>query len=197
MVGALGFENTYALAMRRDRALALGVSRISDLTPHAPRLEIGGDYEFFARPEWAALEATYGLRFREQRSMDSTLMYPAVAGGDVDAISAFSTDGRIAAFDLVLLTDDRGVIPPYDAIVLASPRLVRDHPEVIAALRTLTGRIDEVRMQAMNYAVDEEQKSPADVAAVFLSLARQEARPPTGGRVLPLQGSSGRDDEEP
>jgi len=165
---ALGFENTYALAMRGDDARARGVRTISDLARVAPQLEIGGDYEFFVRAEWKALEARYGLRFREQRAMDAALMYQAVDAREVDVISAYSTDGRIAALDLVLVEDDRGVIPPYDAIVLASPQLAAERPEVLRALSALSGRIDERRMQAMNRAVDEQGRAPAEVARAFL-----------------------------
>ena len=118
VAAALGFENTYALGMRADHARQLGVARISQLAAHAPRLEIGGDYEFFQRPEWTTLQRVYGLAFAAERSMDSSLMYQAVAQGEVDVITAFSTDGRIAAQDIALLEDDRGAIPPYDAIVL-------------------------------------------------------------------------------
>ncbi len=168
LVASLGFENTYALGMRAADAEGLGVARISDLPPHAPDMEIGGDYEFFARPEWAAIESTYGLAFRDQRSMDSALMYRAVASGDVDVISAFSTDGRIAAFDLRLLEDDRGVIPPYDAVVLVSARLAASAPDVVEALAALDGRIDAAAMQRMNHAVDADGRSPAAVARDFL-----------------------------
>ncbi len=180
LVAALGFENTYALGMRADRARELGVTRIGQLPRVAPRLSIGGDLEFFSRAEWKALDATYGLPFAEQRSMDPGLMYQAVAAREVDVISAFSTDGRIAAYDLVLLEDDRGVIPPYDAILLASPRLRRELPEVVEALGELDGSIDEPRMQRLNYAVDEEGESPAAVAERLLTELRGEA-----GRVAP------------
>ena len=168
LVGTLGFENAYALAMPDKEAEKLGVKRISDLTPVAPRLSIGGDYEFFGRPEWKSIESTYGLKFREQRSMDSSLMYQAAANGQVDVISAFSTDGRISAYDLRVLQDDRGAIPPYDAIILAGPRMVREHPDVIAALRQLTGTIDADHMRRMNRAVDENGDTPASVARDFL-----------------------------
>jgi osmoprotectant transport system permease protein len=167
VVGALGFENAYAMAMRRAHAGDLRVRTLSDVAPYAPRLAVGGDYEFFDRPEWRAVRDRYGLRFREQRSMDPSLMYQAVANAQVDVISAFSTDGRIAALDLVLLEDDRHAIPPYDALILAGPRLVREHPEAIAALRELSGSIDAGRMRRMNLAVDQEGKSPQAVAADF------------------------------
>jgi osmoprotectant transport system permease protein len=173
VVGALGFENTYALGMSSARAKELGLSRISQLGRASRSLEIGGDYEFFQRAEWKALRQTYGLDFGKERSMDSSLMYQAVATGEVDVISAFSTDGRIAALDLVLLEDDRGVIPPYDAIVLAGRRVATEHPEVIDALVGLVGKIPASTMQTLNLAVDRDARTPAEVARTFLDqLAR-------------------------
>ncbi len=167
-VGALGFENSYALAMRERQASNLGIRRISDLTPHAPGLSMGGDYEFFGRPEWRDIRDAYGLQFDSKRSMDSSLMYQAAANGSIDVISAFSTDGRIAALNLRVLEDDRGAIPPYDAVILVSPVLVRKHPAVVESLRRLVGTIDADRMRQMNLSVDELGRTPADVAAEFL-----------------------------
>ncbi len=169
VVGNLGFQNTYALGMRRARAEELGVRTISDLARVAPRLEIGGDYVFFDRAEWDAIESEYGLHFRAERTMDPALMYEAVGAGQVDVISAYSTDGRIASMDLVLLEDDRAVIPPYDAIVLTSARLAREAPDVLTALGSLANTIDEARMQQMNFEVDDAGKTPAEVARNFLT----------------------------
>jgi osmoprotectant transport system permease protein len=168
VVGALGFANAYALAMRATRARTLGVTSISELAPHAPALAIAGDYEFFSRPEWAALIRVYGLAFRERRSMDPSLMYEAVARDQVDVISAFSTDGRIQAFDLAVLQDDRHAIPPYDAIILAGPRIARGEPRVVRALASLADTIPADEMRRMNAAVDQQGQSPAAVAADFL-----------------------------
>jgi osmoprotectant transport system permease protein len=176
MAGALGFENAYALAMRRQDAERAGIRRIGDLTAHAPRLVIGGDYEFFGRPEWKAIQDAYRLMFRDQRTMDASLMYQVAATGEVDVISAFSTDGRIAAFDLVVLEDDRGAIPPYDAVILTGPRLARERPDVVAALQQLTATIDADRMRRMNLAVDQDGASPAAVAEAFRRELRAERR---------------------
>ena len=169
VAAALGFENTYALALRRDRAAALGLRRISDLASRAPALEIAGDYEWFQRAEWRALLAAYGLAFRATRTMDPTLLYAAAAEGAVDVISAYSTDGRVAAWDLVLLEDDRGVIPPYDAVVLTSRALGERAPDVVAALGRLGATIDADAMRKMNLAVDRDGRTPRDVAREFLS----------------------------
>jgi len=169
VVASLGFENTYALAMRGDHAQRLGVETVSGLVSAAPRLSIGADYEFFARPEWRVMREAYGLRFAERRSMDSALMYQAVRTGAVDVITAFSTDGRIAAYDLRVLREDRGVIPPYDAVVLVRPGLAREAPEAVAALRSLDGVLDAETMRRLNRAVDARGRSPERVARDFLA----------------------------
>lgn len=169
LVGALGFENAYALAMRNQQATELGIDRISDLAMQTGGMSIGGDYEFFGRAEWRALQETYGLAFESERSMDPSLMYQAVAQGDVDVISAFSTDGRIAAYDLRVLVDDRGAIPPYDAVILARPGLEHEHPAVVEALASLRGAIDADQMRRMNLSVDQDGESPARVAERFLT----------------------------
>lgn len=163
MLGSLGFENAYALAMRRDRAEALGIATIADLAAHAGALEIGGDYEFFARPEWAAVQAAYGLQFASRREFESTFMYQAVAGGEVDVISAFTSDGRVAANDLLVLADPAGAMLPYDAIVLLAPRRARD-ALLRRALEPLLGAIPLTLMQEANYRVDREQDKETPVA---------------------------------
>jgi glycine betaine/choline ABC-type transport system substrate-binding protein len=86
----------------------------------------------------------------------------------VDVIGAYSTDGRIAALGIRLLEDERAVIPPYDAVILAGPRLARERPQALAALRGLAGAIDAAQMRRMNLAVDRDKRSPAAVAREFL-----------------------------
>jgi osmoprotectant transport system permease protein len=158
LLGPLGFENAYALAMRRTHALTLGITTLADVAPIASELSIGGDYEFFARPEWASLRDRYGFVFAERRSFDSSLMYGAIADGHVDLISAFSSDGRIAAFDLLVLDDPRGALPPYNAIVLLGPD-ARERARLITALRPLVGAIDDESMRSANKLVDVDGRS--------------------------------------
>ena len=177
LAATLGFENTYALTVRASDADRLGLRTIGDLVDHAPRLAIGADLEFFARPEWPAVRDTYELDFREERAMDASLMYQAVATREVDVISAYTTDGRIAAYDLRVLEDDRGAIPPYDAIVAAGARLARDAPDVLAALARLDGAIDADRMRAMNLQVDERGEAPGAVAAAFVEALSNDRAP--------------------
>ncbi len=163
VVGELGFENAYALAMSRKRAQALGIRSIADLARHAPGLTIAGDYEFFARPEWAAIRKTYGLAFREQRQMQPEFMYPAAAAGEVDVISAYTSEGRIAQYDLTVLDDPRHAIPPYDAILLVAPKRTNDRA-LIDALRPLVGAIDVNLMRAANQRATLGGGSPEAVA---------------------------------
>ena len=165
-LGPLGFENAYALAMRRDHAGSLGVKTIADLRRHAPSLSIGGDYEFFSRPEWSAVRDAYGLAFGEQRSFDSTLMYSAIRDDAVDVISAFSTDGRIAAFDLVVLEDPKESLPPYDAVLLLSRATAED---VADALQPLVGAIDDDAMRRANMLVDVDGGTIESAAATLRS----------------------------
>lgn len=177
LVAALGFENTYTLAMRADQARSLGITRISDLAAHAPDFEIAGDYEFFERAEWAALEERYGLRFAKERGMDGSLMYEAIRTQSVDVIGAYSTDGRVAAYDLVVLKDDRGAIPPYDAIIIVSQRLLDEAPHLVDRLRWFEGRLDAETMRRMNAAVDLEGGSPAEIARKWLETAQINSQP--------------------
>jgi len=149
LLGELGFENAYALVMPRQRAESLGIHSITDLASHAQTMSIAGDYEFFSRPEWAGLRDAYGLAFRAQRQMQPDFMYAAVASGEIDVIAGYTSDGLIAKYDLVVLDDPRHAIPPYDAIVLLSPRRAGDEA-LRRALQPLLGRIDIATMREAN-----------------------------------------------
>lgn len=169
-VGTVGFENTYALAMRRDRAEQLGIKTIEDLAQHARGMKLAGDYEFFGRPEWTDLRDAYALHAVQTMGMDSTLMYSAIAQGQVDVVAAFSTDGRIAAHDLVVLEDSKKVFPPYQAMVLVS-RAAAERRGLIDALKPLVQRIDVEAMRNANKQVDVDGLAPRDAARNLLSPA--------------------------
>ncbi len=168
MLGSLGYENRYAFAVRRRMAERLAIRTLSELVAHAPSLEAAADFEFFGRPEWRSVQQKYALAFKKRRTMDSALMYAAVAEGDVDVISAYTTDGRIDAYDLTVLEDDRHAIPPYHGIVLLNGAFARANPEVVAALRPLLGAFTEETMRKLNGEVDREKKSPREVARAAL-----------------------------
>lgn len=149
LVGGLGFENAYALAVTGARADALSLRTVGDLARRAGDLTIAGDYEFFGRPEWQALRQAYGLAFRAQRTMQPEFMYPAVASGDVDVISAYTSDGRVAQFKLRVLDDDKHAIPPYDAVLLVSPKRA-DDAALLGALRPLVDALNVETMRDAN-----------------------------------------------
>lgn len=172
-LGPLGFENAYALAMRQDAAKKAGIASIDDLTAAAPKLKIGGDLEFFGREEFTRLESLYGLAFQEKVGMDAALMYQAAESGSVDVISAYSTDGRILASGLVVLDDTRQAFPPYDAIVLLSPRAARDRA-VVKALRPLVGSIDDDMMRRANKRVDIDKLSPRAASRELDEILQQQ-----------------------
>jgi osmoprotectant transport system permease protein len=168
LLGELGFENAYALVMPRKRAEALHIRSIADLAAHAGSLSIAGDYEFFSRPEWAALQKTYGLAFRAQRQMQPDFMYAAVASGEVDVIAGYTSDGLIAKYDLITLDDERHAIPPYDAVVLLAPKRAQDE-RLQAALKPLLGRIDIATMREANLrASGNDANSSPDAVARWL-----------------------------
>jgi osmoprotectant transport system permease protein len=164
LYGALGFENAYVFAMRADRAKALHIESLADLANHRD-LKVGGDFEIFSRPEWRSVVETYGLSFAQQRTYQADFLYRAVADGDVDIISAFSSDGRIQSYNLKILADPKSALPPYDAVLLVGPRYAND-ASVRRVLMPLIGRISLDLMQKANYMVDrpDDKKSPGDVA---------------------------------
>lgn len=164
LVGPLGFENAYALAARPSSGLA----SIADLAGKAPDLTLGADLEFLDRPEWRAIRDAYGLRFKAVRAYSPTFMYRALRSGQADVISAFSSDGRIAADHLTVLADPKGAVPHYDAILLASPVRAKDR-RFLAALRPLVNRISVEDMRTANYSVDRDtDKQSPEAAARWL-----------------------------
>ncbi|HVJ00247.1 MAG TPA: glycine betaine ABC transporter substrate-binding protein [Sphingomonas sp.] len=168
LLGALGFENAYAFAMRGDDAKRRGIATLDDLARAAPRLTLGSDLEFLERPEWAAVRDAYGLRFAAAQRYTPSFMYRALASGRADVISAFSSDGRIAAQHLTVLADPKGAIPGYDAILLLAPKRA-DDAKVVGALQPLVGAIPVEAMREANYMVDRDtDKATPEEAARWL-----------------------------
>ena len=176
VLGPLGFENAYAFVMTRAQAQALDISTLDDLARAAPRLRLGTDLEFLSRPEWQAVERLYHPAFRTMRRYSPTFMYRALADSSVDVISAFSSDGRIVALDLVTLGDPRGALPRYDALLLLSSTAATDSRLVIA-LQPLIGAIPIEHMRAANWLVDrDETKRTLAEAARWLNEEIRRAR---------------------
>ena len=168
-LGPFGFNNTYAITVRKTDAASLHLKTISDLAEISERLSAGFTAEFSERPDgYPGLVKTYGLRFQEVRDLDPAIMYQAIASHEVDVICAFATDGRIAAFKLEPLQDSRGFFPPYQAAPVVRLEVLRAHPEIRKALQMLAGRLDESTMQRLNFEVDENKQQPREVAREFL-----------------------------
>ncbi len=161
-VGPLGYRNDYSLAMRRARADRLDIRSIADLTGR--NLKIAGDPEVFGRPEWRRIREAYALESLKTVGMQKIYMFDAVMNDQVDAIVAYSTDGRIALYDLALLDDPKQVFPPYDAILLVSPQAA-ENAALIDVLSNLVNRIDETLIRGANRAVDVDGETPEAATA--------------------------------
>ena len=165
----LGFENTYAISVRRETAVRHSLRTLSDLRRVAPTLRAGFTADFIGRNDGLpGLARAYGLRFRDVRPLLAPVKYQALASGDVDIIDGYSTDGLIARYDLVVLEDDRHFFPPYEAAAITSPALARENPAAIAALTEVSGRIDDQMMRALNRRLEVDGVPVADVARAAL-----------------------------
>jgi osmoprotectant transport system substrate-binding protein len=167
---SLGFNNTFAIVVRGEDARRLNLKTISDAAPHAHDWRAGFGFEFMERPDgYPGLSRVYGLTFAEPpRILDLGLLYRALLEKQVDIVAGNSTDGLLAARDLVQLEDDRHYFPPYDAVPVARPESLMRNPEARAALLDLAGKINDEEMRKMNYAVDGEHRDAAEVARDFL-----------------------------
>ncbi|MBL7225897.1 MAG: ABC transporter permease subunit [Desulfobacteraceae bacterium] len=164
-----GFNNTYAMTVRKNDAVQRQWHTISDLEDTASQLRAGFTAEFAERPDgYPGLSRVYDLEFLEVKDLDPAIMYQAIANREVDLICAFATDGRIAAHDLTPLKDNRGFFPPYQAAPVVRQQCLTAHPEVGNALSLLGGILDNAAMQRLNFEVDGKKMSPAHVAGGFL-----------------------------
>src|SRR5947209_2780010 len=159
----LGFNNTYALVMLRSRASALGIQSISDLQEH-PELKFGLTHEFLARKDgWSPLAQAYRLNPQNVAGIEHALGYDALRNGQLDVKDAYSTDAKIAQYDLTVLEDDHKFFPRYDAVFLYRLSM---NEKAITALRGLEGKIDEATMTGLN-AEAERTKDYAQAASLF------------------------------
>lgn len=159
----LGFNNSYALALREADAARLGLMTISDLAAKAPALKSGLSHEFIARADgWPALQRAYGLKLAAGNGLDHGLAYQALAAGQVDLIDVYTTDAQLARQPVRVLRDDRGFFPRYDAVLLMRAGVDE------APLRALAGRLDEAQMIRLNAAAELQGQDFAAVARGFL-----------------------------
>jgi osmoprotectant transport system substrate-binding protein len=167
----LGFNNTFAILVRRADAARHGLRSIGDLARMAPRWKAGFGYEFLERADgFAGLAGVYGLKFSQPpTAMDLGLTYRALAEGRVDVIAGNSTDGQIAKLDLIALTDDRGYFPPYQAAPVVRAPILERYPAVAVALAELGGKISDAEMRRLNTLADVDHQDIADVARMWLA----------------------------
>ena len=172
----IGFNNTYALVMRREVAARLGIHAISDLRQH-PELSFGLTHEFLDRHDgWEPLAARYQLETQNVRGIDHAIGYEALRNGSVQVKDAYSTDAKIAQYDLVVLDDDLHFFPQYQAVFLYRRALP---PSTITPLRKLEGTIDEARMIRLN-AEAEHTKNYASAAVLYFENDSSPHAPRTG-----------------
>lgn len=166
----LGFENTYAIAVRRETAQRERLATLSDLARAGGHLRAGLTPDFIGRADGLpGLAKAYGLRFRSMQALGPAVKYQALAAGTVDVIDGYSTDGLIAKYDLVVLRDDRAFFPPYEAAALVGPGLLRDQPGAVVALTELSGRLGEEEMRRLNRRVEVDGEPARRVAASALA----------------------------
>lgn len=165
-----GFNNSYAITVRAADAEKYKWNTISDLQASAQGLRAGFTAEFAERPDgYPGLRQTYNLQFGEVRDFDPSLMYEAIAKGEVDVICAFATDGRIASYHLKPLKDDRQFFPPYHAAPVIREDILKKYPKIGDVLELLGGIIDDATMQQLNFEVDAKQRQTAEVVTEFLN----------------------------
>ncbi|RYL86654.1 osmoprotectant ABC transporter substrate-binding protein [Sporolactobacillus sp. THM19-2] len=165
-----GFANTYAFTMTKENADKNHYQKISDLQADADKLKLGVDNAWLKRAGdgYPAFKKTYGFAFGKTYPMQIGLVYDAVNQGRMDIVLAYSTDGRIKAYDLKMLKDDRRFFPPYDCAPLIKENTIKKYPEIDRELKKLQGVISTEKMQELNYEVDGELKEPSTVAREFL-----------------------------
>ena len=165
----LGFNNTYALAMRASAASERRIKTLSDLKAHSD-LRLGLSQEFIGRADgWPGLKTAYGLAWATPRGLDHGLAYEAIAQGEVDLIDIYSTDAKIGQYQLTVLADDARYFPRYDAVLLHKADLAQRFPKAWAAIATLEGQISDEAMRGMNAGAELEKKSFEQVAAEFIA----------------------------
>ena len=170
VLNPLGFQNTFAIAMTGEKAAELGITKLSQLAA-VPGLKMIGDSTTFTRADlYLGLAETYGIDMDniDRIIVDTAFFYEALAQGQGDVTTCFSTDGRLKEYGFVVLEDDKSFFPPYDAIFVVRSALLEQYPQIAEALAPLLGMIDEETMTGLNFKVEVEQQEPEEVAREFL-----------------------------
>jgi len=164
----LGFRDDYAIALHTDWMKENNVVTISDLEPFADDLSLGTDPEFASRADGLPqIDKIYGFTFGKVRQMQPTLMYEAIKSNQVDAIGAYTTDSRVDLYNLSIVEDDKGALPPYDAVIIVRKEFM-ENEELMQIFKKLEGQIDTDTMRRLNKLYDIDKKEAADIAKDYL-----------------------------
>jgi osmoprotectant transport system substrate-binding protein len=151
----LGFNNTYAFAVKPELAKKYNLKKISDLPGVAEKLKVGEQADFFSREDgMPGITKTYGFKFKEEINMDTGLKYIAVNQGDIDVAVVYTTDGMLKKYNLTVLEDDKNFFPPYDAVPRMKTEFADSHPEIVKELEKLGRVFTNENFQNYNYQVD-------------------------------------------
>ena len=164
-----GFNNTFTLAMKKEKADEMGIETFSQLGEKSKDLNFGAEYDFYERDDgYPALSKEYGLDFKEKKEIDIALKYKAVDSDEVDVINAFSTDGLLKEYEMKVLKDDKNFFPSYKAATIVRKDTLDKYPELQKSLDKMTGLITDEDMIEMNLKVEKDGQDPEDVAREFL-----------------------------
>lgn len=163
------YNNTYALAVKKEYADKYQLKSISDLQKVKSTIRAGFTLEFNDRMDgYKGIQKKYGIKFDNVRTMEPKIRYQAIEQGKIDLIDAYSTDAELKKYGMVVLKDDKNLFPPYQGAPLLKDETIKEHPEVVKALNQLAGKITDEEMQTMNYAVTYQNKSPESTARAYL-----------------------------
>jgi len=168
-LGLLGFNNTYGLAISKENANAQKIETYSDLALKSSQFTFGAEFDFFERSDaFPGLKKLYPFNFIKLEEMDINLRYQAFEQGKIEAVDVFTTDAQIKNLNLKVLKDDKNYFPSYEAGIVIREEILKKYPEIELLLTNLKGKISTEKMQELNYEVEIQKKSPADVAKDFL-----------------------------
>ncbi|KGX90779.1 glycine betaine ABC transporter substrate-binding protein [Pontibacillus marinus] len=167
---SIGFENAYAIAVSQDIVEQYDPQTISDLKPISDKLRFGTDTSWLERPNdgYRAFKKKYDMSFKEARGMEVRLMYEAIENDELDVITAYTVDPQIRDLNMKILEDNKNFFPPYDASVVATQKVLEEHPKVDKVLQELIGSIDTETMSGLIKKVDIEGKEAKKVAENYL-----------------------------
>lgn len=164
-----GFNNTYALAVKKELADKYDLNNYDDLAAISDQLTFGAEYDFFEREDgYPGLQNTYGFKFGNTKEMDIGLKYEALDSDEVDVINVYSTDGLLKQYDLKVLEDNKSFFPAYHGATIIRGETLKAHPELKEVLAKLEGKISEEEMIQMNFYVEKENRDAKEVAEEFL-----------------------------